>query len=732
MKHVHQPKGSMTVMIRLWRADFKRIASGLCIGILFSSCLRAGSDLPVGDPINREALVRRHIPVILKPDPLSPLTVGNGEFAFTVDVTGLQTFPDFYSQGIPLSTLSQWGWHSLPNPMDYRLDQTLTFHDAGGRKVGYASKQDGPAGLWLRSNPHRLHLGRIGFRIMKSDGSEALISDIGDVRQSLDLWKGIIRSSFSVDGDSVAVETACHPDADQVAARIRSPLFGAGRMTVRFDFAYGSPSWGGDGADWNNADKHASEILLLDGRSALIRRTLDADTVFVFIRWKDGAEFRRAGPHSFILSVSRADRLDFTCRFSKSENDLPSADADGTLKASERHWKSFWQTGGAVDLSGSGDRRAAELERRIILSRYLTAIQCAGSTPPQETGLTCNSWFGKFHIEMHWWHAVHFALWGHPELLEKSMAWYEKILPEAERTAVGQGLLGCRWPKMTTTDGRESPSAVGVFLIWQQPHPIYYAELLYRVKRDASVLRRYERIVTETASFMSSFARKDPGSGRYVLGPPVMPAQEITNPDSTRNPAFELSYWAYGLETAQRWRERLGLARVAEWDEVLAGLSPLPKSGGTYRNAESATAGFEDPDQRKDHPSLLGAFGMLPCGSIDTAAMGRTLEKVIQSWNWESAWGWDFPLMAMTAARIGRPDLAIDCLLMDSPRNRYLPNGHNFQDGRLPVYLPGNGGLLAAVAMMAEGWDGCPRMHAPGFPRGKDWSVRFEGLNPLP
>ena len=26
---------------------------------------------------------------------------------------------------------------------------------------------------------------------------------------------------------------------------------------------------------------------------------------------------------------------------------------------------------------------------------------------------------------MHWWHAVHFALWGRPELLEKSLAWYK-------------------------------------------------------------------------------------------------------------------------------------------------------------------------------------------------------------------------------------------------------------------------------------------------------------------
>ena len=58
-------------------------------------------------------------------------------------------------------------------------------------------------------------------------------------------------------------------------------------------------------------------------------------------------------------------------------------------------------------------------------------------------------------------------------------------------TAKSQGYEGARWPKMVGPDGRESPSNVGVFLIWQQPHPIYYAELCYRARpepRDAGPL----------------------------------------------------------------------------------------------------------------------------------------------------------------------------------------------------------------------------------------------------
>ena len=63
--------------------------------------------------------------------------------------------------------------------------------------------------------------------------------------------------------------------------------------------------------------------------------------------------------------------------------------------------------------------------------------------------------------------------------------------------------------------------------------------------------------------------------------------------------------------------------------------------------------------------------------------------------------------------------------------NIYLPNGHNYQDGRLRVYLPGNGGLLTAVALMCAGWDGCT-VKNPGFPKDGTWNVKWEGIKPLP
>jgi hypothetical protein len=291
-------------------------------------------------------------------------------------------------------------------------------------------------------------------------------------------------------------------------------------------------------------------------------------------------------------------------------------------------------------------------------------------------------------------------------------------------------LLGCR--SDPAPDGWDSPSGVGVFLIWQQPHPIYFAELLYRSNPEQEILDRYQEIVFQTADFMASYATWDDLNSRYVLGPPLIPAQEIYKPSETMNPAFELSYWMFGLKTAQIWRERLGLEREKKWDHVIDHLAQLPSANETYQNAETALNTFEDEFHRNDHPTLLGSFGMLPNDDIDLEMMRRTLEKVMISWNWDRTWGWDYPLTAMTAARVGRQDLAIKALLMDVEKNTYLNNGHNYQSDRLPLYLPGNGGLLTAIAMMAAGWDGASNIHAPGFPQDGSWVVKYEGLEIFP
>jgi len=158
------------------RRDFLQTlaASGGLLHIKTSA--RPAAVAPPFAPIDREALVRRHDPVSRQVDPLSPLSVGNGEFAFTADVTGLQTFPEVYEQSTPLCTMSQWGWHRAPLPagLDPKALRLVQF-DTFGRQVGYAVSAEGQNELynWLRENPHRLHLGRVALRLTTSGGREA-------------------------------------------------------------------------------------------------------------------------------------------------------------------------------------------------------------------------------------------------------------------------------------------------------------------------------------------------------------------------------------------------------------------------------------------------------------------------------------------------------------------------------------------------------------------------------
>jgi hypothetical protein len=318
--------------------------------------------------------------------------------------------------------------------------------------------------------------------------------------------------------------------------------------------------------------------------------------------------------------------------------------------------------------------------------------------------------------------------WNRFALFERTLSYYEKILPEARRIAQQQGFRGARWPKMVGPDGKDSPSPVGPLLIWQQPHPIYYAELCYRAHQDRATLQKYRDVVFQSAEFMASFAWWDEGNKRFVLGPPVIPAQECYDAAATMNPAYELAYWHWALGIAQQWLKRLDMEPEPAWDKVIARLPKPHVRDGVYTAIETPPY-----TNTHDHPSMLNAYGTLPLTPlIDPATMGRTYDSVLKVWNWKTTWGWDYPTLAMTAARLSRPDAAVDALLMDAPKNVYLPNGHNYQDQRLPIYLPGNGGLLFAAAMMAAGWDGAATHDAPGFPKNGKWRVRSEGLLPTP
>jgi len=739
--------------------------------LLLSSCTKE-------EKIDRYALVSRSNPHVESLNPLYSLSLGNGEFAVTLDGTGLQTFPEYYKDGLSLGTYSEWGWHSFPNTEGYTEAETLEDHPLPGHPHGLYAVQKGnsmsargqAAAEWIRANPHRLHLGNIGFGGIATE-------DVCEVSQTLDLWNGELLSQFKLRGVPVSVRTVSGGEGkDAVAAKITSenPL----NLVLRFPYPSGVHT--DDASLWGADERHSTELTEKGETRAILKRTLDKTEYYVLLTWRGEAELERGEcANKFILSPKKGGDFEFALSFAPSLDKLPSEADFSTLRESaQRLWNDYWESTAVVDFSRCTDPRAALLERRVVLSQYLLRSQEAQNYPPSETGLTYNSWYGKFHLEMVMWHSFHYATWGKPELLEKQLNWYLSSLPKAREIAKRQGFRGIRWMKMTDPSAREAPSDVGSFIIWQQPHPIYMAELIYRATKDKGVLEKYYDMVQESAEFMADFVSYDKPRDRYIIEG-ACAANESYDETSTINPAFELSYWYFGLNVAQLWRERMGKERVPEWDEICSKLSPLASSpegiylpaekgpgipdfvnmipasempaaapAGGYVNgqrpkAEANTAGGKAP--RRDYQGRdpfyvratssenLLAYGMLPeCRLFSAENMQKTLTRAVENWGWEGgSWSWNYPSLAMNATRLLRTEEAVSAITMDNRSDLLLPSGNNYRSTTLRMYLPGNGGLLLAVGLMCAGWDGC-EVENPGFPKDGTWDVRWEGLLPLP
>lgn len=782
--------------------------------------------------INRYDLVSRHNPKLSAVDYHSPLSVGNGDFVFTADVTGLQSLSAEYRDTFPLCTMAHRGVHTLPpeHPRYHGSKTGPAKQDAGVRQGGTPANSATAAGIsfanpverfipnteeqdfpsntvpsptasgcyslrnlshtvypyrdrtvaypvhcapgeepvytWLRENPHRANLAEISLH---HNGQAVTSARLSNISQELDLYTGIIHSSYSI-GDAagmltsdVSVKTVCDGDSDTVAFLITSDALPE-ELTVCITFPFGSPDMSGCTKPASDADLDDHEELLLypSERSFFsefsditpvltLQRRQNNDSYYVTISTENGTIEPGAVPHTYCIRSLGDTSLSFAVSFDKQNPPTPQ-DFETVSYRSAVVKKRFWETGAAIDFSRCNAPEAKELERRMILSEYLLSIQSAGSLPPAETGLTCNSWYGKFHLEMHPWHAAWLPLWGHGDLLKKSLTWYEARLPEAKENAAKNGFAGARWPKMTSDDGIDSPSVIAPLLIWQQPHLIFLCELLYQAEKDKEkqkeLLLRYFPLLKETADFMSDFAVYNKEKDVYELLGPMIPAQECHKPTDTKNPTFEVEYWHYGLRIAAEWAKRIDLSETevspdltgspAEsgtassariWRTVADKLYlPVPDQTGCYPAHENCPDTFTN--YNKDHPSMLCAYGLLDTGRLDKKVVFDTLQKVEECWDYDSLWGWDFAVLAMTALRLGDCEHALSLLLSDTPKNRYVTNGHNNQEGdsSLPLYLPGNGSLLLALAMFAGGFPGA-KPHA-GFPKNGLWDdIEIEGFD---
>ena len=641
--------------------------------------------------INRLDIIASFNPHLTDINPQSPLSVGNGRFCYTADITGMQTLYEEYSAETPLCTMAEWGWHTKKADNEkgfYTLDDVrMTPYNYCKRTVTYPRvKYEGNEAAydWVRQNPHKFNLAKIGLYF---HNEPIKAGSIYCINQTLDITTGILKSSFRLNVNSnnnvrtlnniaadnintnaiidnlITVYTVCDDNSDTVAFYISSGLLQCG-LSVNIAFPYASCDI--TGSDWNNTDGHSNFL-----NASHIHRQIDDTAYYVNFNINGtgtsqhtannstitsdsnvtinkcnnsaAATIKSNGIHSYNITTTD-DELNMSVNFNKSIYTPATYD---TIAGNSRHfWHNYWTTGKFLNSDNK------ELMRRVILSQYLLVINDSGYIPPAETGLTCNSWYGKAHLEMHYWHMAWAPLWGHPELLTRSFDWYIDILDEAKKNASRNGYKGARWTKMVSYTGSDCPSKIAPLLVWQQPHIINMLQIVIdnNTSDDFDVkayMSKYWILVKETAVFIADYLVYDPMSDIYNIEAPVIPVQERHLPENTRNPIFELAYFRYGLLIAAKWAYELGAEDIVDKD--------------IYRN---------------------------------------TLMKVIDVWDYSTLWGWDFAVIAMAAHKLGLDDIALEQLLINSPKNDYVESGNNRQNSRkdLPLYLPGNGSLLLAAA----------------------------------
>jgi hypothetical protein len=276
-----------------------------------------------------------------------------------------------------------------------------------GRNVSYdIPDPELPAvSQWLIGNPNRINLGRIGLTYR---GEYLSASQISEPKQELNVWKGVITSTFKVNGKKVEVVTQGDFDSDAVAFDVESELLHSGDLTVTLDFPYPpihSTKYKYEVfvGVYDFPDNHTTSIVPSSrSDSAHIYHELQDTNYFVNFRWpsKSGVRLSKAKnstgvtKHRYTLKQRHASSsLSFTAHFAP-ERQIPESPSV-IQRRNKAGWHKYWKNGGFVDLTASSNSAADELQRRIILSQYHVRVNSAATgQSPQESGLMNNGWYG--------------------------------------------------------------------------------------------------------------------------------------------------------------------------------------------------------------------------------------------------------------------------------------------------------------------------------------------------
>lgn len=446
--------------------------------------------------IDRRSVVTRHnVHLSLPLDPKGVTPLGNGAFAFNVDITGLQSLNGSYPS-FDLNTLADWGWHTsytgseALHAYNYTAYTTQT-STAANRTVRYptGSNATSASGQWLHNNPHKLPLAQVALA-WQEEGDTAPLSpsDLHRATQGLDAWTGEVTSTLTLLGSrpgrnatDVRVWSTVHPDIDALAARVEleASTTSSPPLALRIAFPYTTSG----GADWSPLSNglHTTALIVHSAGRFTVERTIDGDSYTVDCACNASWSVAKApsSPHVIVLLPPPLEPMaatDLICLFAPPNAAFPIGASTPWLvqkraqtlalqqsptfpsysevaATSAAGWAGYWGEGAFLDLAGGGATPppvdALELERRVVRSLYLLRALEAGAEPPAETGLLlAGGWAGKHHGEMRYWHQAWAAFWGRAEILSRSDAFYSDYLLNATSVALAQGYEGARWPKM--------------------------------------------------------------------------------------------------------------------------------------------------------------------------------------------------------------------------------------------------------------------------------------------
>ena len=573
-------------------------------------------------------------------DSKNSVTIGNGDFAITLDQTGTQSLYEIYKD-IPLSTMSNKNWF-------YKDKKDIKPSYVDGKAYMLFNLDNDPNYQINRQYPFKYSF----MQILLYDNDKLIdINNIKDVKQELDLYKGIVTSSFNYKEKINKTISFIYQDHDEFNFKLQSDNL---NLALKFNY----PSYTKNG--------YRLDIL----PNVLVKE----DRITLLYDDKNSLSFKLKSSSNYQIVENTLIFDDNNVSFSLALDEIK----EGKLL------DEFWKCDNGIIIDNE------ELVKKMVLSKYLLHVNSTGIYPPQESGLTYNCWNSKFHLEMHLIHSLWNIYNNHVGDLVKSFDYYLSIMPSSLKRASLNGYKGLRFPKMTGPDGEDSPSNIGPLLIWQAPHILFMLQEIYYLYNKENIIKKYEPLISGTIDFMISFLTlKD---SKYQMLDPLLEACESIPLDRCQNPSFELEYWRYTLERQPKIDTVLYGHQRYDYLDITSKIITPKEDDGIYLK----TYGVIDKyDLYKDHPTEGFLMSFFKSKIVDKEKMVKTIDYILKNMDLSSYWGWDFPFLGLSLLNCGEIEKSIEVTQLNTINNQYLYNGYNTSPrDDLKAYLPGNGAFL--------------------------------------